>query len=236
MLNGIGIQNPGIDAWIAEVADGIGTLDVPVWGSVVAHDPDGFATVAAAMSTAGVEAIEINLSCPNLDGEPFALDAGVSAQVVASVRAATSLPIGAKLSADAMPVTAVADAVMAAGADWLIIANTVMGTGFDVETRRPLLSGLIGGYSGAAIRPITLRCVLEVARDVPDAPIIGCGGISRAEHVVEYLLAGADAAAIGTAHFAAPRIAGTILAGLERYLSRHGIPDVASLKGAYEPW
>jgi dihydroorotate dehydrogenase (NAD+) catalytic subunit len=236
MLNGIGIQNPGIDAWGAEIAPRLDALLTPVWGSIVAHDVDGFAEIALKMAATGVEAIEINLSCPNLDGQPFALDADLTARVVASVRAVTDLPLGAKLSPDAMPITPGADAAMAAGADWLVVANTVMGAAIDPETRRPLLSGLIGGYSGAAVRPITMRCVLNISRDLPDAPMVACGGISDARHVIEYILAGADAAAIGTAHFAEPRVARRIIRDLGKYMERHSISTLTELKGAYEPW
>jgi dihydroorotate dehydrogenase (NAD+) catalytic subunit len=236
MLNGIGIQNPGIDVWSAEVAPQLAEMATPVWGSIVAHDVDGFAEVAAKMAATGVEAIEINLSCPNLDGTPFALDPVLTAQVVASVRAVTDLPLGAKLSPDAMPITPVANAAMSAGADWLVVANTVMGAAIDPETRRPLLSGLIGGYSGAGVRPITMRCVLTIGSDLPDAPIVACGGVSRADHVVEYILAGADAVAIGTAHFANPGVARKITKDLTRYMAKHSISALADLKGAYEPW
>ena len=236
MLNGIGIQNPGIDVWLEEVGPGIEALPTQMWGSVVAHDTDGFAVVASRMADSGVEAIEINLSCPNLEGAAFALDAVLSGGVVAAVRAATDLPIGAKLSPDAMPILPVADAVMRAGADWVVVANTVMAASIDVETRRPALSGLIGGYSGSAIRPITMRCVLEIASGLPEVPILACGGVSDAEHVLEYLLAGASAVAIGTAHFARPRVASSIIKDLNRYLSRNDIDDIATLTGAFEPW
>lgn len=236
MLNGIGIQNPGIDIWNADVASGFASIPTQVWGSAVAHDIYGFAEVAAKMERSHVDAIEINLSCPNLDGRPFALDPELTADVVASVRAATSLPIGAKLSPDAMPITPVADAAMSSGADWLVVANTAMGAAIDPETRRPALSGLIGGYSGAAVRPVTVRCVLEISRDLPDAPIVGCGGASSAGHVVEYILAGADAVAIGTAHFAKPRIAERITKDLNTYMKRHSLSTITELKGAYEPW
>ena len=236
MLNGIGIQNPGIDAWSENVAPHLAAVPTLVWGSVVAHDVGGFAEVAAKMATSGVDAIEINLSCPNLDGRSFALDARLTSEVVAAVREVTSLSLGAKLSPNAMPVTSVADAAMSAGADWLVVANTVMGAAIDPETRKPLLSGLSGGYSGSAVRPITLRCVLEIARDLPDVPIIGCGGVSRAAHVVEYVLAGADAVAIGTAHFANPRVAGKVTKDLNRYMAKHSVSSITELKGAYEPW
>lgn len=236
MLNGIGIQNPGIDAWLSAHGPSLPFVDTDVWGSVVAHDVDGFAVVAEKMAGAGVAAIEVNLSCPNLDGAPFALDPSLSADVIASVRSVTDLPVGAKLSSDAQPISAVAAAVRDAGADWVVIANTVMGARIDPETRRPALSGLIGGYSGAPIRPIALRSVLEVSRDLPDLPIVGCGGVSEAEHVVEFMLAGASAVAIGTAHFQAPRVAKRITKGLNKYMERHKLASLTELIGAYEPW
>jgi dihydroorotate dehydrogenase (NAD+) catalytic subunit len=188
------------------------------------------------MDGSGVTAIEVNLSCPNLDGAPFALDAALSAEVIRSVRAATDLPVSAKLSSDAQPISAVAAAVAEAGADWVVISNTVMGARIDPDTRRPALSGLIGGYSGAPIRPIAIRSVLEVARDIPELPIVGCGGVSDAAHVVEFLLAGASAVAIGSAHFKAPRVAMSITKGLNRYMKRHNVAGISQLTGAYEPW
>lgn len=236
MLNGIGIQNPGIEAWVLSHADTFVSIPTDVWGSVVAHDIDGFAEVANRMAEAGVDAIEVNLSCPNLDGRPFAFDPKLSADVVNAVGQATQLPIGAKLSSDAQPISAVAAAVQDAGADWVVVANTVMGARIDPESRRPALSGLIGGYSGAPIRPIAIRSVLEIAMDLPELPIVGCGGVSDAAHVVEFLLAGASAVAIGSAHFKTPRVAKSITRDLNRYLKRHGISSVTELIGAYEPW
>lgn len=236
MLNGIGIQNPGIDAWIETHASFLDALPTDVWGSVVAHDVAGFAEVAAKMASVGVAAIEVNLSCPNLDGVPFALDAMLSAEVVRSVRSATGLPIGAKLSSDAQPISRVAAAVQNAGADWVVVSNTVMGARIDPDTRKPALSGLIGGYSGAPIRPIAIKSVLEVTRDVPGLPIVGCGGVSHADHVVEFMLAGASAVAIGSAHFKTPRIARRITRDLKRYMRRRKISSITELIGAFEPW
>lgn len=236
MLNGIGIQNPGIDVWLEEVGPSIENVPTQVWGSVVAHDTEGFAVVASRLAGSGVAAIEINLSCPNLDGSAFALDPVLSGRVVAEVRAATDLPIGAKLSPDAAQILSVTESVMHAGADWVVIANTVVGAAINVETRRPVLSGLTGGYSGSAIRPITMRCVLEVAAGLPDVPILACGGISHANHVLEYMLAGASAVAIGTAHFAQPRVANGIIKDLNRYMRKRNIDDISTLTGAYEPW
>ncbi len=236
MLNGIGIQNPGIDRWIADVGPALPEVPAPVWGSVVGHDVHEFAHVASVMSKADIAAIEINLSCPNLDGSPFALDPQMSYDVVAGVRDATDLPIAAKLSPDAQPISAVADAVARAGADWLVVANTVMGASIDPVTRRPALSGVIGGYSGAAVRPIVIRKIIEVARDVPGIPIVGCGGVATAAHVVEMMLAGASAVGIGTAHFGTPRVAHKVTRNLHRYGRRHGVESISELVGAYSPW
>ncbi len=197
---------------------------------------DGFAEVASRMDASGVAAIEINLSCPNLDGVPYALDPVLSGDVVQAVRACTRLPISAKLSSDARPISAVAASVAEAGADWVVVSNTVMGAAIDPETRRPALSGLIGGYSGGPIRPIAVRSVLEIAKDVPGLPIVGCGGVSNGPHVVEFLLAGASAVAIGSIHFKTPRIAKSMTKDINRYMARHDVASVEQLIGAYEPW
>jgi len=236
MLNGIGIQNPGVEAWVAMHRDDLGDLPTEIWASVVAHDVGGYAHVADRIAVPGVSAIEVNLSCPNLDGRPFALDPKLSAEVIAAVRSATTLPVGAKLSSDAQPIVAVAEAVAEAGADWVVVSNTVMGARIDPATRRPALSGLIGGYSGTPIRPIALRSVLEIASAIPDLPIVGCGGVSRADDVVEFLLAGASAVALGSIHFKTPRIAKRINRDLHRYMERHDVASVTDLVGAYEPW
>lgn len=236
MLNGIGIQNPGIDAWAESVGPSLGDLPAPVWGSVVAHTVDGFARVAAIMARCGVSAIEVNLSCPNLDGDPFALDPDVSFDVITGVRDSTDLPVGAKLSPDAEPIASVAAAAARAGADWVVVSNTVMGAAIDAHTRRPVLSGLIGGYSGSAIRPIVVRKILEVSEHVPHIPIVGCGGVSTGDHVIEMMLAGATAVGIGSAHFATPRIAQKITKQLHRYGKTHDVADITELIGACEPW
>jgi dihydroorotate dehydrogenase (NAD+) catalytic subunit len=237
MLNGIGIQNPGIAAWLETVAPRLSEAGVPVWGSVVGKTAAEFARVAAAMSGTGVAALEVNLSCPNLErGAMFALDPAAAAEVVAAVRAATGLPVGAKLSPNAADIAGVAAAAAAAGADFVVVGNTVWGAAIDPETRRPGLSGVIGGYSGAPIKPIALRAVLEVRRALPDLPVVGCGGVRRGADVVEFLLAGAQAVALGTVHFADPRAGRGIVRDLRRYGRRHQVDRLADLVGAWQPW
>jgi dihydroorotate dehydrogenase (NAD+) catalytic subunit len=237
MLNGIGIQNPGIAAWMETVAPRLAGVGVPVWGSVVGKTAEEFGRVAAVMSRSGVAALEVNLSCPNLgNGAMFALDAGASARVVAAVRAATALPVGAKLSPNAADIAGVAAAAEEAGADFVVLANTVWGAAIDPETRRPGLSGMIGGYSGPPIKPIALRCVVEVRRALPELPIVGCGGVRRGADVIEFLLGGAQAVGLGTVHFAESRAGKRIVAEVRRYGRRHGVERVGDLVGACEPW
>ena len=237
MLNGIGIQNPGIDAWVDEIGPRIGEAAVPVWGSAVGHDADGFAEVAMGLQRAGVAAIEVNLSCPNLeDGHLFALDGERSAEVIRAVRASTDLPIAAKLSPNAIEIARISASVRDAGADWVVLTNTVWGAGIDVETRRPTLSGVVGGYSGSPVKPIAIRCVWEASQAHPDLPIVGCGGVRSGADVVEFLLAGASAVAVGTAHFAEPRVGTRIIKELEKYMAKHDVASVGDLIGAVEPW
>ncbi len=237
MLNGIGIQNPGIDAWSDEVAKKLAKLDVPVWGSAVGHRADEFVRSAKGLQGAGVAAIEINLSCPNLDdGSMFALDADAAGQVVAEVRGAVGVPIGAKLSPNAEDIVTIASAVGEAGADWVVLTNTAWGFGIDLDTRKPLITGGVGGYSGPAMKPLALRCVWEVAQALPQLPILGCGGVVRGTDAIEYLMAGASAVAIGTVHFAEPRAARRILDEIDLWCEANGVLGVSELVGTAKPW
>lgn len=231
MLNSIGIQNPGIDEWRSGMPN-LSALPVPVWGSAVGADAAEFAIVAKGLGAAGVQAVEVNLSCPNLEeGTMFALNPTAAATVVGAVRAATDLPIGAKLSPNSEDIVAVADAVAAAGADFVVLTNTVWGLGIDLETRRPKISGVVGGYSGPPVKPIALRCVWEVASAL-DIPIVGCGGIWSGEDVIEYLMAGASAVEIGTVHFAEPRAGKRILREVDDWCRGRGIDSLGELTGA----
>ncbi|MEA1902752.1 MAG: dihydroorotate dehydrogenase [Actinomycetota bacterium] len=206
MLNGIGIQNPGITAWCDAMAGRISRLDVPVWGSAVAEDAAGFGVVAKNLQEAGVTAVEANLSCPNLeDGNMFSVNIEASRAVMAATRSAVSVPLGAKLSPNTPDIVGTARACRDAGADFVVLTNTALGFGVGINDRRPLLSGGVGGYSGPGLKPISLRCVYEVSTAMPDLPIVGCGGVSTGADVAEYLLAGASAVAMGTVHLSEPK-------------------------------
>lgn len=231
MLNGIGIQNPGIDAWVRDVVPQLASVDVPVWGSVVGTTVEGFVTVARKMEQAGIGALEVNLSCPNLDGHLFALDPTRSAEVIRAIRSEVPLPVGAKLSPNSEDIVRIASACAEAGADWVVLTNTVWGAAIDVEKRTPALSGIVGGYSGVPLKPIALRCVIETRRSLPELPILGVGGVRSGRDVVEYVLAGAAAVGVGTIHFAEPRAAKRILREVRRLLERMGETRLSDLIG-----
>ena len=237
MLNSIGIQNPGIAAWVEEFGPQLNSLGAPVWGSAVGKNPAEFARVAGKLEQAGVQAIEVNLSCPNLEGHGmFALEATATHDVVSKVRQAVDIPIGAKLSPNSEDISAIGRAAVEAGADWLVLTNTVWGAGIDVRTRRPLLTGLIGGYSGPPLKPIAIRCVLETREALPETPIVGCGGVTVGEDVIEFLLAGASAVCVGTAHFDHPRAASRIIREIESFMAEQGSKSIRDYIGRGELW
>lgn len=231
MLNGIGIQNPGIDAWTESMKPHLASAPLPIWGSAVGHEVEEFARVAKGLAAAGVAAIEVNLSCPNLDGSLIALDPTMSAAVVDAVASAVPVPVGAKLSPNSEDIVTIATAVRDSGAAFVTLTNTAWGFGVDTTTGRPKLSGGIGGYSGPGLKAIALRCVFEVARAIPGMPIVGCGGVRTGEDVVEYLMAGASAVGIGTVHLAEPKAGKRIEKELIRWMRRHGESDLGSLIG-----
>jgi len=232
MLNGVGIQNPGIEVWVSEMTPRIPQMEVPVWGSAVAEDVDGYALVAKGLEAAGSAAVEVNLSCPNLDtGEMFSFDPGASRSVLEAVVASVTVPVGAKLSPNTPDLVGVAAACQEAGADFLVLTNTALGLGLSLEARMPLLSGGVGGYSGPGLKPISLRCVYEVAGALSGFPIVGCGGVGTGRDVIEYVMAGASAVQLGTVHFAEPKAGARIRRELATELGRLGAASLSDLVG-----
>lgn len=232
MLNSIGIQNPGVDRWAELHSAGIHELGVPVVGSAVGHTAAEFGVVAKSLVDAGVIAVEVNLSCPNLeDGSMFALDPDATAAVVSEVVNSAEVPVGAKLSPNSEDIVAIATAAQDAGADWVTLTNTVWGAAIDIEKRAPSVSGVIAGYSGVGMKPVALRCVIEVHRALPDLPILGAGGVRTAHDVVEFVMAGASAVGLGTVHFENPGAGARVVRDLVRWLDHHDVSTLTDLRG-----
>jgi dihydroorotate dehydrogenase (NAD+) catalytic subunit len=215
MLNSIGLQNPGIDAFVEESLPRIAELGVPIWVSVGGFSAPDYADVCERLDgEASVEVIELNLSCPNVEEAPE-----TAAELVAAARAATAKPLYAKLSPATWDVAESARAVAGAGADGLSLVNTIRGLALDATTRRPTLARGAGGYSGPALKPVALACVDACARAVA-LPIVGMGGVTSGDDVLDFLAAGASAVALGTILFSDPLAPSRIQAEL----SDAGVP------------
>jgi dihydroorotate dehydrogenase (NAD+) catalytic subunit len=239
MLNAIGLENPGIRVVVEEYAPVWAMWQTPVIVNIAAEEIDAFVSLAEQLEgVSGVAGIEINVSCPNVraGGAVFGDNPQVVADVTAAVRRVTTLPLIVKLSPNANDLCPVALAAAAAGADAVSLINTVTSMSIDIYARRPTLAHGTGGLSGPAIKPIALRMVYEVARELRSlylqVPVIGIGGISTAQDALEFLMAGASAVEIGTANFANPRAGVEILGGIEEFLRKEGITDVAEIVGA----
>ncbi len=232
MLNAIGLQNPGVDRWIARDLSWLQQRHIPVIVSIAGKSVDEYRQVARRLrGRPGIVAVEVNISCPNVEDRNvvFACRAEPSAAVIEAVRREVEVPVFAKLTPDVTDITEIADAVMSAGATGVSLINTLLGMAIDTETRRPKLANIVGGLSGPAIRPVAVRCVWQVRQALPDAPIIGMGGIRTVVDAVELLLAGADAVAVGTANFIDPFAGVRILEGLERWCAERGVRRVRDL-------
>lgn len=232
MLNAIGIPSVGLDAFVEDILVGYRGVNTKVIVSVQAYSPEECEAMVSRLSQESrVDAIELNLSCPNLNhGTITAQSAGLSEEMVAAARGATRLPIIAKLSPNVTSIVEVAHAVEEGGADALCLINTLKGMAVDVETRRALLGNLSGGLSGPAIKPVALCLIWECYKEV-GIPIIGAGGVSTAQDAVEFLLAGASAVQVGTATFREPRTLQRVTEGLRSYLEREGFDSVGDVVG-----
>lgn len=237
LLNAIGLQNPGIKAMLARYASIWDAWDVPVIANLAGDTVEEFATMAAMCDeTAGVAALELNVSCPNVaaGGMLFGCDPGLAGDVTAAVRAATTLPVIVKLTPNVTDIVAVALEVVAAGADALSLINTLLGMAIDTRRRRPVLANITGGLSGPAVKPVALRMVYQVAQAV-DVPIVGLGGIAGLQDTLEFLMAGASAVQVGTATFADPSTTIRLIDDLGAWLAREGFTSVREIVGIANP-
>ncbi len=235
MLNAIGLQNVGLEAFIAEKLPYLRRLGPPVIVNIAGESIEDYCELAKRLSDQeGVRGLELNISCPNVaDGLIFGCNAVLAHKLVARVRQATSLPLIPKLSPNVTDVVEIARALAEGGADALSLINTLIGMAIDVRSRRPKIANVTGGLSGPAIRPVAVRMVWEVARAVK-LPLIGMGGIMTAEDALEFLIAGATAVAVGTANFTSPGAADQVIDGIEAYLIEHKIRSITELIGSLD--
>ena len=253
IINSIGLQNPGIEAFVKDKLPVLRMLEVPFFVSIAGNTKEEFAELASILDQErGISALELNLSCPNIHpvrnnpesfqdisdkhpgvkggGSLFAQDPKTAYQTIRKVKAATSLPVIAKLTPQVTDVASIAQVCEEAGADILSLINTIPALAVDTESRKPFLGGITGGLSGPAVRPIALKMVWEVSRAV-SVPIIGMGGIMGGSHAIEFILAGATAVGVGTANLVSPDVCIKIVEEIEEYLVENNISRVRELIG-----
>jgi dihydroorotate dehydrogenase (NAD+) catalytic subunit len=241
MLNSIGLQGPGIDAFLQRDLPWLLSRGARAVVSIAGGTAGEFAELAARLSDAsGLTAVEVNISCPNVEdrGQVFACDPIAAASVVAGVRGSLryDVPVFAKLSPDVTDIVAIAGACVEAGADGLSMINTLLGMAIDTQAMRPVLAGVTGGLSGPAIRPIAVRCIWQVHEAYPEVPIIGMGGVRTGRDALELILAGASLVSVGTSIFHDPSACVRILRELEEELASKGIERLGDAIGmAQEP-
>ena len=237
-LNSIGLQNYGVDHVVKELLPRAKQLGPKIIANIAGTTTEEYAEVARRFDEAGVDALEINISCPNVKkgGMEFGRDPEAAAEVVAAVRAVTSRPVIPKLAPLVTDITVIARACIDAGAQALSLINTLPAMVVDVESRRPLLGANYGGLSGPAIRPVAVRLVHAVYPLAKKAgiPLIGMGGITSAEDALEFFLVGATAVAVGTTLFWNPHATAEIVAGVENYLERQGAATVQDIVGTLQ--
>ena len=235
MLNAIGLQNVGVERFIAEKLSYLRELHTPIIVNIAGETVEDFADLAREIGEQpNVAAIELNISCPNVaHGLDFATDPRQAEAVVQAVRKATSTPLIAKLSPNVTDISLIARAVEAGGADAISAVNTFVGMAIDIRSRRPRISNGTGGLSGPAIKPLALRAVYRCAQSV-QIPVIGIGGIMSSDDAVEFLLAGASAVQVGTATFVQPNAAVQVIGGIENYLRSQQKNAVSEIVGALQ--
>lgn len=236
MLNAVGLQNVGVQAFVTEKLPFLREFNVAVIANIFGETIDEYRRVAEILTKAtGVDAIEVNISCPNVKkgGVAFGAYPDSAAAITEKVRGETDLPVIVKLTPNVTDITEIARAVESAGADAVSLINTLTGMSVDIERRRPRLANVTGGLSGPAVKPVALRMVWQVVHSVK-IPVIGIGGISSAEDALEFLITGASAVQIGTANFIQPAATLEVINGIEDYMIRHQIVHIRELIGSLQ--
>lgn len=232
IINAVGIQSKGVEAIIRYSIPFYKQFTPPLIVSISADTSEDFVALAQQVTVEGVTAIEVNISCPNLEdnGKSYAMVPHQTFRVMEKIRAVTHLPLFAKLTPNTNDIVEVAKAAASAGADAVVVANTILAMAIDLETRKPKVGNVMGGLSGPAIKPIIVRMVYQVANHV-EIPVIASGGIRTPEDAIEYMIAGATAVQVGTHNFVQPSGMLDIIAGMESYAVRHGISSIRDIIG-----
>lgn len=234
MINAVGLQNPGIDYFIKEELPYLSQFDTSVIVNVAGRTIEEYCTVVEKLNDTNIQMMEINISCPNVKegGIGFGTSTQMAGAVTKAVKAVSKKPIIIKLTPNVTDITEIAKAVEAEGADCISLINTLLGMKIDVHRKKPVVWNKMGGFSGPAIKPVAVRMVYQVRRAV-NIPIIGLGGITTGEDVVEFLMAGADAVSIGTAALVNPTAPVDILRELESYMQNYGFKNIRQIKEAF---
>ena len=237
ILNSVGLQNPGVDAFIEHELPELRKHDLAVIANISGNTPEEYGIMCEKLSAAGVDMIEVKISCPNVKagGLAYGTKPELAAEVTKMAKEHATVPVMVKLSPNVTDITEIARAVADAGADALSLINTLRGMRIDVNTRRPILKMNTGGLSGPAVLPVAVRMVWEVANAV-DLPILGMGGVAKGEDAAQLMLAGASAVAVGTACFADPYAPIKVREGLAEIAAKQGLDKVSDLTGGVRPW
>ena len=237
ILNSVGLQNPGVDAFIEHELPFMRQYDTKVIANISGNTPEEYGIMCEKLSAAGVDMIEVNISCPNVKagGLAYGTRPELAAEVTEMAKKHASVPVMVKLSPNVTDITEIARAVEGAGADAVSLINTLRGMRIDINSRRPVLKMNTGGMSGPAVLPVAVRMVWEVANAV-NIPILGMGGVSKGEDAAQMMLAGATAVAVGTACIADPFAPVNVRKGLETICEKQGLASVSELTGGVKPW
>ncbi len=237
MLNSVGLQNPGVEAFLQNELPHLKSRDVVVIANVAGSTVEEYCAIAERLDSSGIDLLEVNISCPNVKegGAAFGTSCTSAAEVVAQMRRRTSKPMMVKLSPNVTDIVSIARAVEDAGADAVSLINTLLGMRIDLKTRRPVLHNNVGGLSGPAVFPVAVRMVWQVASAVK-IPVVGMGGISCWQDAIEMMLAGARAVQIGAALFTDPYTPVRVIEGMDAWLEENGVSDVNEIVGAVRPW
>ena len=232
VLNCIGLENPGAEAFVADILPSLAQYDVPIFANISGNTLEEYEFMAKTLTVEGVAALEVNISCPNVKcgGMAFGVQADSAAAVCKAVKSHTDLPVIMKLSPNVTDIVEIARAVEAAGADGVSMINTLLGMSVDLRTRKPLLGNIYGGLSGPAVKPVALRLTPQVAKAI-DIPIMGGGGIMTGEDALEFMLVGADIVSVGTATMVDPRAIGIIAKEMSAYCEKEQIAHVQDIVG-----